>query len=118
MARVKRGVTTHKRHKKILKQAKGYRMTRHKLYKVAKESVLHAGEYAYAGRKHRKRQFRRLWIQRINAALKPLNMKYSEFIHLLKQKKVQIDRKVLAKIAQDSVLFTNFVSSVKKIKAG
>ena len=116
MTRVKRGVTTHKRHKKVLQQAKGYRMTRRRLYKVAKESVLHAGEYAFAGRKHRKRQFRRLWIQRINAALKPLDIKYSEFIHLLKTKNVIVDRKVIANLAQDSQLFNNFVTTIKKIK--
>ncbi len=114
MARVKRGVTTHKRHKKVLQLAKGYRMTKNRLYKVAKEAVLHAGEYAYAGRKHRKRQMRRLWILRINAGIREMGMKYSELIHLLKARKVEIDRKILAVMAQNKELFTKFVKEVKK----
>lgn len=115
MARIKRGVTTHKRHKKILEQAKGYRMTRHRLYKVAKEAVLHAGEYAFAGRKQRKREFRRLWIARINAALSGLNLKYSAFMHQLKVKNIQLDRKILAVLAQDRAFFTRLINKIKEI---
>lgn len=115
MARVKRGVTTRKRHKKLLAQAKGYRMTRSRLYKVAREAVLHAGEYAYSGRKHRKRAMRRLWIQRVNAALIPLNLKYSNFMHLLKEKQIQLDRKILATIAQDETFFAALVKKIQSI---
>jgi large subunit ribosomal protein L20 len=114
MARIKRGVTTHQKHKKILKLAKGYRMTRHKLYKVAKEAVLHAGEYAYMGRKLRKRQIRRQWIVRLNAALTTFNIKYSKFIHLLKDEKIELDRKILSHIAQDPSLFERLVKKIKQ----
>ena len=88
-----------KRHKKILKLAIGYRMTRHRLYKVAKEAVLHAGQYAYAGRKIRRRDLRSTWITRINAALRLLNVKYSDFIPALKKANIQLDRKILADLA-------------------
>ena len=115
MTRVKRGVTTHHRHKKILKLAKGYRMTRHKLYKVAKEAVLHAGEYAYTGRKDRKRDMRRQWIVRLNAALQPFNIKYSHFIHLLKIKKIEIDRKILSHIAQDQTMFDRLIKKIQEV---
>lgn len=99
MVRIKGGVTTRRRHKKVLKLAKGYWMTRHKQFKKAKEAVLHAGEYAFAGRKAKKRDFRTLWTIRLNAALRPLGLTYSRFIHLLKLKKVDLDRKVLSEIA-------------------
>jgi len=99
MTRVKSGILTKKKHKKVLKLAKGYWMSRHKQFKKAKEAVLHAGEYAFAGRKDKKRDFRRLWIIRLNAAVRQLGMKYSQFIHLLKEKKVEIDRKILSEIA-------------------
>lgn len=115
MTRVKRGVTTHNRHKKILKLAKGYRMTRHKLYKVAKEAVLHAGEYAYTGRKDRKRDMRRQWIVRLNAALSPFHIKYSHFIHLLKTKKIEIDRKILSHIAQDQTMFDRLIKKIQEV---
>ncbi len=115
MARVKRGVETHRRHKKVLELAKGYRMTRSKLYKVAKEAVLHAGEYAFAGRRHRKRQMRRLWIARINAASRELGIKYSDLISLLKKKNIEIDRKILSTIAQEPKLFSNLISEIKKV---
>ncbi|OGK66321.1 50S ribosomal protein L20 [Candidatus Roizmanbacteria bacterium RIFOXYB2_FULL_41_10] len=113
MTRVKRGLTSHQKHKKVLELAKGYRMTKSRLYKVANEAVLHAGEYAFAGRKHRKRQMRRLWITRINAALTPFEIKYSEFIHLLKIKNIQLDRKILALIAQDGPFFERLVKKIK-----
>jgi large subunit ribosomal protein L20 len=99
MARVKSGILTKKKHKKVLKLAKGYWMTRHKQFKKAKEAVLHAGEYAFTGRKDKKRDFRRLWIIRLNAAVGQLGMKYSQFIRLLKDKKVELDRKILSEIA-------------------
>jgi large subunit ribosomal protein L20 len=99
MTRVKSGILTKKKHKKVLKLAKGYWMTRHKQFKKAKEAVLHAGEYAFTGRKDKKRDFRRLWIIRLNAAVRQMGMKYSQFIRLLKDKKVELDRKVLSEIA-------------------
>lgn len=79
--------------------AKGFWMTRHKQFKKAKEAVLHAGEYAFAGRKHKKRDFRQLWIMRMNAALRELGMKYSIFINKLKVNKIELDRKILSQLA-------------------
>src|SRR3990167_3090556 len=98
MVRVKSGILTKKKHKKVLKLAKGYWMTRHKQFKKAKEAVLHAGQYAFSGRKNRKRDFRRLWIMRINAAVRPLGLTYSQFINKLAVKKIDLDRKILAQI--------------------
>ncbi len=114
MTRVKRGVTTQKRHKKVLHLAKGYRMTRNRLYKVAHEAVLHAGEYAFAGRRQRKRQTRRLWIQQINAALRTLGLKYSAFIHLLKKKNIGLDRKILAYLVHRPKLFKSLVEKINE----
>jgi len=89
-------------------------MTRHKQFKKAQEAVLHAGEYAFRGRKNRKRDFRRLWILRLNAALKALGMKYNQFINLLKNKKIILDRKVLAQIAvEHPKVFENIVNKIK-----
>lgn len=88
-----------KRHKKILKLAKGYRMTRHKLYKVAREAVIHAGQYAYAGRHLRRRDLRATWIMRINAALRTLGFSYSKFVPALKIANIEVDRKILAELA-------------------
>lgn len=99
MARIKGGVTTRRRHKKILELAKGYRMTRHKQIKKAYEAVFHAGEYAYAGRKRKKGDFRTLWIIRLNAALRSAGLNYSKFINRLKEQKITLDRKILAQIA-------------------
>lgn len=101
MARVKTSHTRKRKHNKVLKQAKGYRMTRSRLYKVAHEAVLHAGDYAFRGRKERKRQMRRLWITRISAALKnqPDTPSYSKFIHQLAQKDIKLNRKVLSELA-------------------
>jgi len=96
--RVKSGVDTRRKHKKVLKLASGYWMTRHKQFKKAKEAVLHAGEYAFAGRKLKKRDFRTLWIIRLNAALRELGLTYSKFINLLSTKKIGLDRKVLSQI--------------------
>lgn len=87
------------RHKKLLKLASGYRMTKNRLYKVAKEAVLHAGQYAFAGRHLRRRDMRSVWIVRINAALKGLGISYSKFIDATKKKNIQIDRKILAELA-------------------
>lgn len=99
MARVKRGVTARRRHKKILKLAKGYYNARRKVYRVAKQAVIKAGQYAYRDRKQRKRQFRALWITRINAAARNNGMSYSRFINGLKKANVSLDRKVLADMA-------------------
>ncbi len=101
MPRVKTGVVRRKGHKKILKLAKGYRMTRNRLYKTASEAVLHAGQYAFNGRKERKQQMRITWIVRINAALSNITdaPKYSRFIKALSEKKISLNRKVLAALA-------------------
>ena len=87
------------RHNKVLARTKGYRMSKHRLYKVAREASLHAGQYAYAGRKNRKRDLRSLWIVRINAALSPLGISYSHFISRLKKANIALDRKILAELA-------------------
>lgn len=99
MARVKRGVTARRRHKKVLKLAKGYSGARSRVFRVAKQAVTKAGQYAYRDRRQRKRQFRALWIARINAAARMNEMSYSRFINGLKKSNVMIDRKVLADIA-------------------
>ena len=99
MPRVKRGVTARARHKKILKQAKGYYGARSRVYRVAKQAVIKAGQYAYRDRRQRKRQFRALWIVRINAAARQCGMSYSRLINGLSNANVAIDRKVLADIA-------------------
>lgn len=114
MTRVKTGTTRRKRHKKVLKRTKGFRMTRGRLYKVSKEADLHAGQYAYAGRKLRKRDMRRLWITRINAALTPYDLSYSKFINGLKKAKIELNRKILADLAlSDSEAFKTIVDKVK-----
>lgn len=102
MPRVKRGVTAHARHKKILKLAKGYRGRRKNVYRIAKEAVMKAGQYAYRDRRQRKRQFRTLWIARINAAAREFGLSYSVFMNGLKKASIDIDRKVLA-ISQYSI---------------
>ena len=99
MPRVKRGVTARARHKKVLKQAKGYYGARSKVYRVAKQAVIKAGQYAYRDRKQRKRQFRALWIVRINAAARECGLSYSRMINGLSTANVEIDRKVLADLA-------------------
>lgn len=114
MTRVKSGVTTHRRHKKVLKLAKGYWMSRSKQYKKAKEATLHAGEYAFHGRKRKKRDFRRLWILRINAAVRENGLTYSRFVNQLKKKNVIIDRKILSQIAvEHPVIFQKIIEKVK-----
>ncbi len=99
MARVKRGVIAHARHKKILDKAKGYYGARSKVFRVAKQAVIKAGQYAYRDRRQRKRQFRALWIARINAAARENGMSYSRLINGLKKANIEIDRKVLADLA-------------------
>ncbi len=99
MARVKRGVTSHAKHKKVLSLTKGHRGGRSKLIKQARESLLHAGNYAFAGRKQRRRDLRSLWITQINIALKAEGLTYSKFIGELKKKEILLDRKILAEMA-------------------
>jgi len=101
MTRVKRGVTARARHKKILKLTKGHYGARHRLFKTANESMIHAHVYAYRDRRRRKRDFRRLWITRINAASRQNGMSYSKFMYGLKQADVQLDRKILADLAMN-----------------
>lgn len=112
--RAKTGFTRRRRHKKVIQMAKGYRMTRSRLYKVAHEALLHAGQYAFAGRKLRKRDLRKLWIQRINAAVRQNQLTYSQFIKLLKEKNIILNRKILAQIAvKDPAAFKTIVDRVK-----
>ena len=99
MPRVKRGVTARARHKKVLSQAKGYRGRRKNVYRIAKQAVMKEGQYAYRDRRQRKRQFRTLWIARINAAARELGLTYSVFMNGLKKAAIEIDRKVLADLA-------------------
>ena len=114
MVRIKGGVKTRAKHKKVLKLAKGFWMTRHKQYKKAKEAVLHAGEYAFKGRKAKKRDFRQLWIIRMNAGLRELGMKYSIFINKLKVNKIELDRKILSQIAvEHPAIFKKIVERAK-----
>ena len=115
MVRVKGGTTTRRRHKKVLKLAKGSGITRHKQFKKAKEAVLHAGEYAFTGRKDKKRDFRKLWIIRINAAVRSFGLSYSQFIQKLTVKKIGLDRKILAQIAvEHPKIFEKIVDHVKR----
>lgn len=112
--RVKTGIARRKRHKRVLKRTKGFRMTKGRLYRVSKEADLHAGQYAFIGRKLRKRDMRRLWIQRINAALAPFNISYSKFINNLKKAKIEINRKILADLAlSDPNVFKAIVEKAK-----
>ena len=97
--RTKTGYRRHRHHQKVLQQAKGYRMTRHRLFKVAHEAILHAGQYAFAGRKKRKKDLRKLWIIRLNAALRQNGLVYSRFIRSLKEKGILLNRKILAELA-------------------
>ncbi|MEJ7746002.1 MAG: 50S ribosomal protein L20 [Luteimonas sp.] len=114
MARVKRGVTARRRHKKILKQAKGYYNARRKVFRVAKQAVTKALQYAYIGRKQKKRNFRSLWITRINAAARINGMSYSRFINGMLKAGITLDRKVLADIAvHDAVGFAALAEKAK-----
>ena len=114
MARIKGGLNAKKKHNRTLKLAKGYRGARSKQYRVAKQSVMRALTSSYAGRKQKKRQFRQLWIARINAAARQNGISYSKFINGLKKASVEIDRKILADIAVfDKVAFTALVEKAK-----
>jgi large subunit ribosomal protein L20 len=118
MARVKRGVTARRRHKKILKLAKGYFNARHKVFRVAKQAVTRAAQYAYIGRKQRKRQFRALWIVRINAGARMFGLSYSRFMNGLKKAEITLDRKVLADIAvHDIAAFGKLAEQAKQALA-
>ena len=99
MPRIKRGVTAHARHKKVIKQAKGYRGRRKNVFRVARQAVIKAGQYAYRDRRQRKRQFRALWITRINAAARENGLTYSRFMDGLHKADIQVDRKLLADLA-------------------
>jgi len=114
MARVKRGVTAKARHRKILDQAKGYYNARRKVFRAAKQAVIKAGQYAFRDRRVRKREFRALWIARINAAAREHGMSYSVFMNGLKKAAIEVDRKVLADIAvADKPAFVRFVEQAK-----
>ena len=110
MPRVKRGVTAKARHKKVLALAKGFRGRRKNVYRIAKEAVMKAGQYAYRDRRNKKRVFRALWIARINAAVREAGMTYSVFMNGLKKASIEVDRKVLADLAvMDKPAFSRFI---------
>ena len=114
MPRVKRGVTARARHKKVLTLAKGYRGRRKNVYRIAKQAVMKAGQYAYRDRRQRKRQFRQLWIARINAGARENGLSYSKFMNGLKRAAIEIDRKVLADLAVfDKAVFAQLVEKAK-----
>ena len=118
MARVKRGVVAKARHKKVLRQAKGYYGARSRTFKVAKQAVIKAGQYAYRDRRQRKRQFRALWITRINAAARQHGLSYSRLMNGLKCADIQVDRKVLADIAvHDSEAFGAIAAAAREALA-
>ena len=119
MARVKNGVTTKAKHKKVLKKAKGYYGARSKLFKTAKQAVIKAGQYAYRDRRQRKRQFRALWIARINAASRTQGLSYSNLINGMNKANIAIDRKVLADIAvNDPQAFQAIAQQAKSALTG
>lgn len=114
MPRVKRGVTARARHKKVLALAKGYRGRRKNVYRIAKQAVMKAGQYAYRDRRQRKRQFRQLWIARINAGARLNGLSYSKFMNGLKRAAIELDRKVLADLAVfDKAAFAQLVEKAK-----
>ncbi|MFZ9310526.1 MAG: 50S ribosomal protein L20 [Schleiferiaceae bacterium] len=118
MARIKRGVTAHARHKKILKLAKGYYGARRKVFRVAKQAVTKAAQYAYIGRKQRKRQFRSLWITRINAAARINGLSYSRFMNGVLKANIKLDRKALADLAiHDAAAFAKIAEQAKSALA-
>ncbi len=118
MPRVKRGVTAHRRHKKILKAAKGYSGARSRVFRVAKQAVTKAGQYAYRDRKVRKRMFRALWIQRINAAAREHGLSYSRMIDGLKKQNIEVDRRVLADLAvNEKEAFAALAEKAKEAQA-
>ena len=114
MPRVKRGVTARARHKKVLDQAKGFRGRRKNVYRIAKEAVMKAGQYAYRDRRNKKREFRALWITRINAGAREAGVSYSQFMAGMKKAAIEIDRKMLAELAvNDPAAFGSIVAKVK-----
>ena len=114
MPRVKRGVTARARHKKVIALAKGYRGRRKNVYRIAKQAVMKAGQYAYRDRRQRKRQFRQLWIARINAGARQNGLSYSKFMNGLKRAAIELDRKVLADLAVfDKPAFAQLVEKAK-----
>lgn len=119
MPRVKGGVTSRRRHKKVIAQAKGHRGGRHNLFRQANESVMHALQYAYEHRRDRKGDFRRLWIERINAAARLNGLSYSAMMNGLKRAQVEIDRKLLADLAvRDATAFAKLAEAAKSALAG
>ena len=119
MTRVKNGVQTKRRHKKVLKQAKGYFGSKHRLYKSAKEQLMHSGQYAFRDRKQKKRDFRKLWITRINAACRENEISYSKFINGLNKAGVMVNRKMLSELAIDNKqAFADLVVIAKDALAG
>jgi len=115
MTRVKRGVNAHRRHRKVVKAAKGYRGLRHKTFQEAQNALYKAKAYAFSGRKQKKRLYRRLWIARINAACRPLGISYSRLIAAMAKKDVQLDRKILADMAANNPeVFKTIVEFVQK----
>ncbi len=112
--RVKRGLASHRRHKKYLDMAKGFRSGRHKLYRTAREAVERSLVYAYRDRKVKKREFRKLWIMRINAAVREHGMSYSRFVNAMQKAGIELNRKVLADLAvRDKAAFAQIVEAVK-----
>ena len=119
MARVKNGAVTKARHKKVLKAAKGYFGSKHRLYKTAKEQLMHSGQYAFRDRKQKKREFRKLWITRINAACRMNDISYSRFIEGLTKAGVEVNRKMLSEIAiNDPKMFGELVKTARAGKEG
>lgn len=117
MSRVKRGIVSHKKHKKIFELAKGYRGTRSRLIRTATAAVLHSDAYAYHGRKRKKRDFRRLWVVRIGEAVKEEGYSYSRFVNALKSKNIELDRKILASlIVENRDAFTSIVKRAFETK--
>lgn len=115
MSRVKRGLTSHAKHKKLLHLTKGYRMTKRRLVRVAKESMLHAGEYARTGRRLKKRDMRSQWISRINQSVQQMDLSYNQFINALKRADIDLDRKILADLAiKDPEVFKIIVDKAKE----
>ncbi|MFC1645515.1 50S ribosomal protein L20 [Patescibacteria group bacterium] len=115
MSRIKRGTTSSKRRKNVLKMTKGFRWRRKSHFRAAKEALLKAGKYAYRDRRTKKRVMRRLWIIRLNNALRELGLKYSQFINVQKTKNVELDRKVLSQMAmEEPKIFAKFIEEMKK----
>lgn len=115
MVRVKRGKIAHKKRERLLKEAKGFRWGRSKKYRQAKEALIHARKYAYRDRRTKKRNFRRLWQTQINAAVREQGLSYSKFIHALKEKNIELDRKILAQLAKEKPqIFEKIVAKAKE----